>query len=133
MSTLPPDDARRAMKVADRRSRRLALRLPGTLRGRASWPVDVLDLSLGGCLVRGGARPEPGAILDLQFSLGVEAFSPKVRVREVSLDGATAEGGDARYLMGLEFLRLSASDHDLLLQYLEVEGRRRGSGKAPPR
>lgn len=128
MSSLPQDPGRKR-KTTDRRFARLHTALPGTLEGRAEHRVEVLDVSLGGCLVRGEARPEPGSIFDLRFDLGVEAFKAKVRVREASVDGEVAE--PVRYLVGLEFVRLSASDQDLLRQFLESEGRRRRSGPRP--
>ena len=93
--------------------------------------MSVLDLSLGGCLLRTRLRPEPGAILDLRCGLGAETFRAKVRVREASVDGeASAE--DPCYLVGLEFVRLAASDQDLLREFLESESRRRRGGPRPP-
>src|SRR6185295_12263019 len=128
MSSLPPDPGKKR-KPLDRRFARLHIALPGTLEGRTTHPIEVLDLSLGGCLVRSEARPEPGTILDVRFGLGAEAFKAKTRVREASVDGEVTE--PVRYLVGLEFVRLSASDQDLLRQFLESEGRRRRSGPRP--
>ena len=128
MSSLPQDPGQKR-KTTDRRFTRLHIALPGTLEGRTEQPIEVLDLSLGGCLVRGLARPEPGSILDLRFGLGAEAFKAKARVREASVDGEAAE--PVRYLVGLEFVGLAASDQDLLRQFLESEGRRRRSGPRP--
>lgn len=128
MSSLPRDPGRKR-KAGDRRFVRLHTALPGVLVGRTEHPIDVLDLSLGGCLVRCEARPEPGAIVDVRFGLGAEAFKAKTRVREASVDGEVES--PVRYLVGLEFVRLSASDQDLLRQFLESEGRRRRSGPRP--
>jgi PilZ domain len=132
MSAIPQDPGGRRRGV-DRRFTRLSTSLPGTLEGRAPHPIEVLDLSLGGCLVRSEAHPEPGAIVDVRFGLGPEAFRAKTRVREASLDGETGEAaGPPRYLVGLEFVRLSASDQDLLRQFLESESRRRRGGPRSP-
>ena len=128
MSSLPRDPGQKR-KAIDRRFARLHIALPGILEGRTEHPIEVLDVSLGGCLVRSEAHPEPGAIVDVRFDLGAEIFKAKTRVREASVDGEAGE--PARYLVGLEFVRLSASDQDLLRQFLESEGRRRRSGPRP--
>jgi c-di-GMP-binding flagellar brake protein YcgR len=129
MSSLPHDKSGKK-RTPDRRFVRLALSLPGVLGGRHEHPIEVLDLSLGGCLVRCEANPEPGAIVDVRFGLGPETFKAKTRVREASVDGAADT--PSRYLVGLEFLRLSASDQDLLREFLERQARRRRSGSRPP-
>jgi hypothetical protein len=129
MTSLPQDPGQKR-RSGGRRFVRLATSLPGVLGGRKDRPIEVLDLSLGGCLVRCESRPEPGAILDVRFGLGPEAFRAKTRVREASVDGEAAAG--TRYLVGLEFLRLSASDQDLLREFLEGQSRRRRSGPRPP-
>ena len=128
MSSLPQDPGQKR-KTTDRRFTRLHIALPGILEGRTELPIEVLDVSLGGCLVRGQARPEPGAIVDVRFDLGAEVFKAKTRVREASVDGEVAE--PVRYLVGLEFVGLKASDQDLLRQFLVSEGRRRRSGPRP--
>jgi PilZ domain len=130
MSSLPQDPDKKH-KSGDRRFTRLQTSLPGVLAGRKELEVDVLDVSLGGCLLRSKRRPEPGAILDLRCGLGPETFRAKVRVREASVDGE-ASGEAASYLVGLEFVRLAASDQDLLREFLESESRRRRGGPRPP-
>ena len=99
--------------------------------GRWLFPKAELDHWLASSISRpdGLTRPEPGSIFDVRFGLGAEAFKAKTRVREASVDGEVAE--PVRYLVGLEFVRLSASDQDLLRQFLESEGRRRRSGPRP--
>jgi c-di-GMP-binding flagellar brake protein YcgR len=114
----------------DRRFTRLQTALQGVLEGRVPHDVAVVDLSVGGCLVRTPQRPEPGTIVDLRCLLGAETFRAKTRVREASLDGEAAESPS--YLVGLEFLRLSASDQDLLREFLETQSRRRQGGARPP-
>jgi c-di-GMP-binding flagellar brake protein YcgR len=121
-----------SVKRSDRRFLRLATQIPGELKGRTTWAVEVVDLSLGGCLVRCPARVDAGTILDLRFGLGAEAFAAKVRVKEVSVDGAATSPESSRYLVGLEYLRLAASDQDLLRHFLESESRRRRSAPASP-
>jgi c-di-GMP-binding flagellar brake protein YcgR len=128
MSSLPQGPGRKR-KTPDRRFARLHTALSGILEGRTEHPIEVLDISLGGCLVRCESRPEPGAILDVRFDLGPEVFKAKTRVREASLDGEVED--PVRYLVGLEFVRLSASDQDLLRQFLQSAGRRRESGPRP--
>jgi hypothetical protein len=127
MSSLPHDPGRK--RRGDRRFARLATSIAGVLEGRTRYEVRVVELSVGGCLVRSSFRPEPGTIVDLRCDLGVEAFLAKVRVRETSLDGE-AEGG-VSYLVGLEFLSLSASDQDLLRQFLDTKSRRSPGGARP--
>jgi len=133
MSSLPQDPSQKRKSV-DRRFTRLTTSLPGVLEARTEQPVDVLDVSLGGCLLRAKARPEPGSIHDLRCDLGPETFRAKVRVREASVDGEASEQGPGSpsYLVGLEFVRLAASDQDLLREFLQSESRRRRGGPRSP-
>ena len=114
-----------------RRYPRLAVDLEGTLVGRVVHTVRLVDLSLGGCLVRCDALLEPGAILDLRLPLEQEPFSAKVRVIDSSLDGSAAAGQAACALAGLDFVSLSARDESRLRRFLEDERRRRRSADAP--
>jgi hypothetical protein len=109
-----------------RRAPRVAIRLEGSLLGRASRGVTVVDLSLTGCLVRCDALLEPGAIFDLSLRLGDEPFAAKVRVAEASLDGASPAEETRRYFAGLHFLSLPAQEEARLRAFLE-ERRRHGS------
>ncbi|HEY6548878.1 MAG TPA: PilZ domain-containing protein [Vicinamibacteria bacterium] len=127
MSSLPQDPGRK--RRGDRRHVRVPTAIAGVLGGRTPHDVMVVELSLGGCLVRSPHRPEPGTIVDLRCDLGVEAFLAKARVREASLDGEAA--GPASFLVGLEFLSLSASDQDLLRQFLDSKSRRSPGGARP--
>lgn len=104
--------------------------LEGTLIGRVSHAVRLVDLSASGCLVQCPALLEPGAILDLQLSLHDEPFVAKVRVIESSLDGSVPEGAPAA-LAGLAFVKLAARDETRLRRFLEDERRRRRSADAP--
>lgn len=109
---------------ARRRAARLPIRVPGSLSGRSSRPITLVDVSLTGCLVRCGTLLDQGAIFDLRTELGGEAFVAKVRVTSASLDGAPSEG-DAPCLAGLEFLSLPALEGARLRRFVEQERRRR--------
>lgn len=114
-----------------RRHPRLAVDLEATLVGRVVHPVRLLDLSLGGCLVRCDALLEPGAILDLRLTLQGDPFTATVRVIDSSLDGSAAAAQPASTLAGLDFVSLPARDESRLRRFLEDERRRRRSADAP--
>lgn len=113
-----------------RRAPRLSMHIGGSLVGRMSRRVTLLDLSLTGCLVQCDALLDPGAILDLELSLDGEPFLAKVRVADSSLDGATVPQGPKHFLAGLEFLGLPAREETRLRRFLEDERRRRRSAEA---
>ncbi len=115
-----------------RRAPRLAVALEASLSGRAPRGVTVIDLALGGCLVRGDAAFDVGAIFDLTLQLEGAPLAVKVRVAESSLDGDSLSESQPRYLGGLQFLSLTAADELRLRSFLESEGRRRRSADAPP-
>jgi hypothetical protein len=108
-----------------RRAPRLPVQLEGSLAGRAAYPVDVVDLSLTGCLVRSPNALDAGAILDLALTLCADPFRVKVRVVGSSLDGAGAPQSGTRYLAGLEFLALPPREQLRLRRFLDDERRRR--------
>jgi hypothetical protein len=93
----------------------------------------VIDLSLGGCLVRSDAPLDAGAVLDLALEIGGGPLALKVRVAEVSVDGASFSEPRPRCLAGLEFLGLAATDEARLRSFLEAESRRRRGVRAAPR
>jgi hypothetical protein len=109
---------------ARRRAARLPVRLPGSLAGRSSRPITLVDLSLTGCLVRCDALLDQGAIFDLQTEVDGEPFAAKVRVTSSSLDGAPPEG-DAPCLAGLEFVALPALQEARLRRFVERERQRK--------
>jgi hypothetical protein len=113
--TRPSDDFRR--------NPRQATLIEGSLAGRTTEPVSIIDLSRSGCLVRCTAHHEPGSILDLRMTLAGAPFEAKVQVAQSSLDGAWPEG-ERRYLAGLSFLALRANDEARLLRFLEALRRR---------
>jgi PilZ domain len=113
-----------------RRSPRLPIELPGALKGPRPREVCLLDLSATGCLTRGPGAFDAGAILDLEVALPGGPWSSKVRVRSCALDGTVASSEGPRYLVGLEFLGLSAQEADVLRRFLAEEQRRR-SADAP--
>ncbi len=113
-----------------RRAPRLPIRLEGSLSGRASREVTLVDLSLTGCLLRIGARLDPGTILDLSLHLDDGPLAAKVRVTETCVDGACAEGDEKRYLTGLEFLGLPPRDAERLRKLMAEERRKRSADAA---
>jgi len=119
-------------ETARRRAPRLAVAIEASLSGRAPHSVTVIDLSLRGCLIRGDAALDVGAIFDLALTLEGSLLAVKVRVAETSLDGDSLPESQPRYLAGLQFLSLPAADELRLRSFLESESRRRRSADAPP-
>lgn len=116
----------KAGEGARRRAPRLPVRITGSLAGRAARPVEVVDLSLSGCLVRLPAVLDPGAIFDLELTLdNANPFRAKVRVIELSVDGEGTPQGGPLYLAGLQFLALPAREEVRLRRFLDDERRRR--------
>lgn len=113
-----------------RRTARLPVERDGSLSGRQTRPVKLLDLSASGCLVRCDALLDPGVILDLELRLDAEPLNAKVRVTNSCLDGDVPSGLPPRFLAGLEFLSLSAREEAALRRFLEDERRRRRSADA---
>jgi hypothetical protein len=112
---------------SNRRSPRLAIRLPGALKGQKPREVQLLDLSATGCLARAPTPLDRGAIFDLEIQLLATPWTAKVRVTSCALDGATTPEDASRYLVGLEFLGLPAQQADLLRRFLADELRRRSA------
>jgi hypothetical protein len=109
-----------------RRAPRLTTRLSGSLVGKTRLEVEILDLSLTGCLVRCPVLLDRGLILDLTLDVEGATFAAKVRVAEASRDGQSgSEGGLC--LIGLEFLALPVQGEQLLRSFLQRERRRRQS------
>ena len=118
------EDETRSITGRQRREPRLATELEGTLSGRHERAVQVLDLSFRGCLVRGAVAFDKGAILDLRVVLDQETLMATVRVAECSLDGERPVEAGPVFLVGLEFLNLSAESTLCLRRYLDSERRR---------
>ena len=121
----------RKIDKARRRAARKAIDISGSLSGRARRPVTVVDLSLTGCLVRGEAAFDRGAILDLRLDLSARPLDVKVQVVDSSVEGESLAAGLPHYLTGLQFLGLPAGAADRLARLLTTERRRRG-GALPP-
>jgi PilZ domain-containing protein len=115
----------KAGEGARRRAPRLPVQIAGSLAGRAARAVDVVDLSLTGCLVRLPAALDPGAIFDLELKLHADPFRAKVRVIESSVDGTGTPQDGPRYLAGLQFVSLPAREEVRLRRFLDDERRRR--------
>jgi hypothetical protein len=111
-----------------RRVPRLPIRLLATLAARSQFEVEILDLSVRGCLVRSPVRFDRGQIMDFALTLEDQPLSAKVRVAETSCDGETREGASA-YLTGLEFLALPPPG-DITLRHFLDQARRRQKGGA---
>ena len=120
-------------RPARRRAPRLRVERRGSLRGRVSRTITLLEISATGCLVRCEGRLLSGAIHDIELDLEDGHPTPllaKVRVADASLDGASEE---ARSLAGLEFLGLSAVEDARLRRFLDRERRERRRADAPAR
>lgn len=116
-----------------RRAPRLSVERRGTVKGRLSHPITVVDLSLTGCLVRCGTLLKPGAILDFEMALDDGPLSAKVRVADASVDGAAAPDETSGCLAGLAFLGLPPLEDARLRRFLDEERRRRRGADASPR
>jgi hypothetical protein len=117
---------------AQRRSPRLPIEVKAVLSGRSPRDVTVVDLSLGGCLVRCDALLDHGAILDLRLPLGDEPMAVKVRVAESFVDGDARGAGKPGFLAGLEFLGPPGGDLARLRRFLDAERRRRNARSPAP-
>src|SRR5262245_23788462 len=106
-------------EASRRRAPRLPVTIAGTLSGRSSRPVTLVDLSLTGCLLRCDAALDRGSIHDLELPLAERGLRAKARVTETSRDG-----GELGFLVGLEFLQLKARDMASLRAFLDAEARR---------
>jgi PilZ domain-containing protein len=115
-----------------RRTPRLDIEIPGFLEARVRIPVTVVDLSLGGCLVRCDRSLGAGKVLDLRFELGGRPFEVKVKAAESSVDGTSLSEPRPRYLAGLEFLTLPAEEELRLRSFLDAERRRRQRARPSP-
>src|SRR5260221_9035423 len=115
-----------------RRTPRLDIEIPGFLEARVRIPVTVVDLSLGGCLVRCDRALGSGKVLDLRLDLGGRPFVVKVKAAESSVDGTSLSEPRPRYLAGLEFLSLPADEELRLRSFLDAERRRRQRARPSP-
>ena len=115
-----------------RRTPRLDIEIPAFLEARVRIPVTLVDLSLGGCLVRCDRSLGAGKVLDLRFELGGRPFEVKVKAAESSVDGTSLSEPRPRYLAGLEFLTLPAEEELRLRSFLDAERRRRQRARPSP-
>ncbi len=120
----------RDREAARRRAPRFPISLDGALVGRSRRDVTIVDLSLGGCLVRCDALLDHGAILDLLLQVPDEPLVAKVRVADAYMDGAAAASSALRFLAGLEFVGLPAGEQARLMRFLDQERRRRSADAA---
>jgi c-di-GMP-binding flagellar brake protein YcgR len=115
----------RGRSGSERRAARLATSLHATLDGRRRLDVDVLDLSLTGCLVRCAVGLDRGLILDLALATPQGTVSAKVRVAETSCDGEAGRAAQLSFLTGLEFLSLAPRDEQVLREFFGSERKSR--------
>jgi c-di-GMP-binding flagellar brake protein YcgR len=115
----------RAKSGSVRRAPRLVTRLPAILQGRHRFDVEVLDLSLRGCLARCPSCLDRGLVMDLTLAIPGETFAAKVRVATASRDGEADEVAGPSFLTGLEFLTLPPGGEQALQRFLDQERRRR--------
>jgi hypothetical protein len=108
-----------------RRAPRLATRLSAVLQGRSRYEVEILDLSLRGCLARCPVALDRGQVMDLTLTMSADPVAVKVRVADTSQDGESAAGTQPAFLTGLEFMMLAPDGEHLLRQFLNEEQRRR--------
>ena len=112
-----------------RRAPRLPIRLLATLAARSQFEVEILDLSVRGCLVRSPVRFDRGQIMDFALTIESQPLSAKVRVADTSCDGESRPEGASAYLTGLEFLSLPPPG-DITLRHFLDQARRRQKGGA---
>jgi hypothetical protein len=111
-----------------RRAVRLETRLSAVLQGRDRLEVEVLDLSLRGCLARCRARLDRGLVMDLTLAIPGQAVAAKVRVAGTFRDGEADDGVGPFFLTGLEFLTLPPGGEQALQQFMEQERKRQRTG-----
>jgi hypothetical protein len=131
MTTQWPAPSPRKVDKSRRRAPRRPTDLAGSLSGRSRRAVTVVDLSLTGCLVRGDAALDRGAILDLKLDLTPRPLEIKVCVAGSSVEGESLASGRPMYLTGLQFMGLPPGAAARLSRFLTTERRRRG-GALPP-
>jgi hypothetical protein len=78
-----------------------------------------------GCLLRSEQPVALGQILDVVLALEGGEVRAKVRVAEVSLDGAGAQAPG--FLAGMEFLGMAADDERRLERFVQAARRRKGA------
>jgi len=107
-----------------RRAPRLSTRLKGRLLGRTALDVEIIDLSLSGCLMRCETRFDRGMFLDLELTLGDEALESKARVVDCSSDGEVGPGAGPLYLVGLTFVTFPPNGEYRLRRFLDDQKKR---------
>jgi len=118
----------RAKSGSVRRAARLETRLSAVLLGRDRLEVEVLDLSLRGCLARCRACLDRGLVMDLTLAIPGQAVAAKVRVAGTSRDGEAGDVAGPFFLTGLEFLTLPPGGEQVLQQFMEQERKRQRTG-----
>jgi hypothetical protein len=86
---------------------------------RASWPVQLLDVSVGGAALSSPYTLEPGRTVSVRTILGGEAFHAQLRVCW-SRDTGTAVAGTRQFLIGAAFVALEEESRRALHVVLDV-------------
>jgi c-di-GMP-binding flagellar brake protein YcgR len=77
----------------------------------------VHDLSLGGCFIRLEGELPVGERCSLQLTLG-----EGLETRSIAAQGRIVR--TSQYGLGIQFIEMSASDHDLLLDFIRTSASR---------
>lgn len=102
-----------------RRSPRVAVSPGSWLTAPSSWPVALLDLSLGGLSFSSPHGFEAGRRASVRATLGGDAFTGSIRVCWIRPRGAVS-AGDSRFEVGAEFLPLDDSSRCALQTFLRL-------------
>jgi hypothetical protein len=102
-----------------RRTRREAIAAESWLSLPSTWPVRLLDLSLGGLAFSSPFNLDPGRTAALRTTLGREAFSGQIRVCW-SHRRESAHAGESPYDIGAAFLPLEMGSRRALELFLKV-------------
>jgi hypothetical protein len=85
----------------------------------AKWPVQLLDVSLGGAAWSSPYALETGRVASIRTVFGGEAFHARLRVCW-SQDADPARGGVRRVIAGAAFLSLEEDNRHVLHAFLDV-------------
>jgi c-di-GMP-binding flagellar brake protein YcgR len=117
-------DSGRSRLAEHRRSPRLRTNLRGILNGRTRHEIEIVELSITGCLARSQKAFDTGRILDLELYLGDASLSTKVRIIETCVNGDAGGDRPTSYLVGLSFLTIPSMSEYRLRLFIDKEKRR---------
>jgi hypothetical protein len=102
-----------------RRSQRISVGPRSWLSVPSSWPVHLLDLSMGGLSFSSQYRLDVGRTASVQATLGREAFHGRIRVCWSRPRGA-GHGGRPPFEIGAVFLPLDETSRQALESFLKL-------------